>query len=173
VKKLLFALFIGCLSFSTFGQGKDFLLVYKPGKKQKYHYYIGQQIIVKPTRNFPTLRGFITGFSDSAIYFGPTDSIHFSDIDKIIVDEDPRVFGKNLWLTNMLVTSGAIGLWQVMYLVNTGELSPDIKAAPGIIAFVTVTPVLVNIIARIAKREECAMEDGWKLGTVIMPTPIR
>jgi len=171
VKKILVALFVICLSASAFGQGKDFLLVYKPGKKKNYHYYVGQDIIVKPTHDFPTLRGTITGFSDSAIYFGPSDSVHFRDIAKIIVNENPRVFGKKLWLTNLAVSSGTIGLWELMYLVNTGELSPDVKAAPGIIAFVSVTPVLVNGLAILFSREECAMEDGWQLGTVIMPKP--
>lgn len=171
MKKIVLALFVFCLSVSAFGQGKDYLLVYKPGKKKNYHFYIGQDISVKPTHNFPTLRGRITGFSDSAIYFGSSDSIHFQDIAKIIVNEDPRVFGKNLWLTNLVVSTGTIGLWELMYLVNTGELSPDVKAAPGIIAFVSLTPVLVNGLAILFTREECAIKDGWMLGTVIMPKP--
>lgn len=151
-------------------QGKDYLLVYKPGKKKRYHYYIGQEIIIKPVHNFPSLKGIITGFSDSAIYFGPEDSVHFSSIDRIVVNENPRIFSKNLWLTNLVVSTGTIGLWEVMYLVNTGDLSPDVKAAPFIIGFVSVTPLLVNGIAILVSREECEIAEGeWKVGTVIMP----
>lgn len=170
MKKLLcFLCGLICCS-GLFAQGSDHLLVYKPGKKKRYHYYIGQEIIIKPVRNFPTLRGPIYALSDSAIYFGPSDSIHFSDIEAIVVDEDPRVFGKNLWLTNLIVSTGTIGVWETMYLVNTGELSPDVGAAPFIIAFATLAPVLVNRIAIWVKREECPLgPEEWKLGTVIMP----
>lgn len=171
MKRILLALFVFCLSFSAFGQGKDYLLLYKPGKKSKYHFYFGQDIIIKPIRNFPTVRGTITRFSDSAIYFGPSDSVHFRDIASIVVNENPRIFAKNLWLTNLVVSTGTIGLWELMYLVNDGRLSPDVKAAPGIIAFVSVTPVLVNGVSMLVTRQECRMEDGWVLGTVLMPKP--
>lgn len=170
VKKILILFLLFAIGGELLAQGKDYLLVYKPGKKKRYHYYIGQEIIIKPVHNFPTLKGVITGFSDSAIYFGSEDSVHFSSIDRIVVNEDPRVFSKNLWLTNLVVSTGTIGLWELMYLVNTGDLSPDVKTAPAIIAFVTVTPLLVNGIAILVSREECPIGEGdWKLGTVIMP----
>lgn len=170
VKKILFLILVFAFCTELLAQGNDYLVVYKPGKNKRYQYLIGQEIIVKPVRNFPTLRGIVTGFSDSAIYFGPDDSIHFSTIDRIVVNENPRVFAKNLWLTNLIVSTGTIGLWEVMYLVNTGELSPDVKAAPAIIAFVSVTPLLVNGIALLVSPEECQIAEGeWKVGTVIMP----
>ena len=170
MKALLFSLIcLGACLFSN-GQGKDYLLVYQPGKKGRYTYLIGQEIVVKPVRNFPTLKGVIRGFGDSSIYFGMGDSIHFAEIESIVVNEDPRVFSKNLWLSNLVVSTGTIGLWQIMYWVNTGGFSPDIRTVPGIIAFVTLSPIAVNSVARLVTRTECKVSDGsWKIGVVKMP----
>lgn len=170
MRKILILILLFATGAELLAQGKDYLLVYKPGKKKRYHYYIGQEIIIKPVHNFPTLRGIITGFSDSAIYFGSDDSVHFSSIERIVVNENPRVFAKNLWLTNIVVSTGSLGIWELMYLVNTGALSPDVRVAPAIIAFTGVTPLIVNGIALLVRRRDCPIgEDEWILGTVIMP----
>ncbi len=169
MKKLLFLLFILALGLQSYGQAKSHLVVFKPGNKKRYEYHIGDYIVLRQVRDFPTLRGSIYALSDSAIYLGPGDSILFENIASVVIDEDTRVFPKHLWLTNLISTTGAIGLWQVVYLVNTGELSPDIKSAPYIIGFVTLTPIIVNRIAVAVRRSECSMDAGWQLATVSMP----
>lgn len=169
MKKLILLLLVIVAAMQCEAQ-QSYLTVYKPGKKTKYQYHIGDKIVIQPVRNFPRIRGFITDLSDSAIYFGANDSVHFSNIEAIVINEDPRVFGKNLWLTNLVVSSGSIALWELMYKVNTGEFSPDVKAAPVIIGFVTFTPLVVNGVARLVKKTHCPIGEGdWKLGVVSFP----
>lgn len=170
MKKVLFFFLLFCFAGELLAQASNYLVVYNPGKKKRYYYYSGQEIILNPVRDFPEIRGVITGFGDSTIYFGPSDSVHFSTIESIVVDKDPRIFPKGMWLTNLVVSTGTIGLWQIMYLVNTGDLSPDVRTAPAVIGFVTVAPLLVNGVAMLVKRRECNVADGsWKMGTVVMP----
>ncbi|MBI1222279.1 MAG: hypothetical protein GC180_06705 [Bacteroidetes bacterium] len=170
IKKLLFLFVLSFFAEEAVSQAESYMLVYKPGKKRRYQYHIGDKIIIKPVRNFPTIHGMISGFSDSAIYFDRDDSIHFSNIETIVVNEDPRFFPKYLWLVNLISTGGTIGLWEVVYLVNAGHLSPDVKAAPYIIGFATLGPVVVNTVVRIFTRTRCPVgQDLWHLGVVRFP----
>ncbi|MDX5320525.1 MAG: hypothetical protein LPK45_05470, partial [Bacteroidota bacterium] len=117
MKNLLLLTLAFFFSLSLFSQGKDYLVIHKPGKKKKYYYFIGDQIIIQPARNFPKITGTITGFGDSVIRLDYSDSILFSDIEAIVVNPNPRIFPKNMWLSNLVVSSGTIALWQVAYLV--------------------------------------------------------
>lgn len=151
-------------------QGKDYLVVYKPGKTKRFYYFIGDDIKIRPVRNFPSREGVIQALSDSAIYFSANDSVHLSEIASVVIREDGRLLNKNMWLANLIAATGAVAIWEVMYQVNTGDWSPDVKTAPAIIGFVTLTPILINRIAVLFRRTECPVGPGaWRVGTVIMP----
>ena len=163
---IIVCLFLG-LGSQAFAQNS--LYIYKPGKSKRYEYRVGDYIAIQPKQNFPVRRGMIFQISDSSIYFSAVDSIKISAIDRVIIKEDPRFFGKGFWWKNMAVTAGGIGIWQIMYLVNQGELSPDVGAAPYIIAFSGIVPLAVNgVIKLVARRDVKIGPEDWRIGTIVL-----
>ena len=170
-RRLFGRLILICL---LFGLGSDAfsqnaLYVFKPGKSKRYEYRVGSYIAIQPKQNFPVRRGNIYQITDSSIYFSLVDSIKISSIDKVLVKEDPRVFGKGFWWKNMAITGGGIGIWQLMYLVNQGELSPDVRSAPYIIALSGILPLAVNGVAKLVVRKDVKIgPEDWRIGTIVL-----
>jgi hypothetical protein len=166
--KNILVVFICVLIYTDiFGQGADYIVVHKPGKKKRYYYHTGSFIIVKPQQDFPVRKGVISAISANAIYFSTADSILFSDIHQIILKEDTRPLSSGLWLQGLIGATGSIAIWQAAWLVNGGSLSPDVKAAPGIIAFVTLLPIVVNQTGRLlitGKRK--ISPDNWQIAAI-------
>ncbi len=153
-------------------QVKDYLMVYRPGKSKRYYYFVGDFISVKPVRDFPVKKGNVYALSDSCLYFSATDSILFSEISAIVIREDKRLLPKNLWLYNLASTGGAMLIWEAMYAINQGKLSPQSQNYPYILGIVTLAPVLINKTAQVFRKDRLQVEDGqWKLGAVILPRP--
>jgi len=150
-------------------QAQNSLYIFKPGKKERYEYHVGSYIAIRPKQNFPVKRGTIYQISDSSIYFSAFDSLKISAIEAVLVNEDPRLFGKGFWWKNMAVTTGALSIWQIMYLVNQGELSPDVKSVPYIIAFTGFVPLAINGVIKLVTRSEVEIgPDDWRIGTIVL-----
>lgn len=157
-----------------FGMGealaKDYLVVYKPGKKQRYYYFVGDQIKLRPQRNFPMRNGSIHSFTDSALYFSPDDSILYSEIDYIQIRERAEFFPKQLWAINLFSTGLATAAIEASYLSSTGAFSPFVGASVGVTAVVTLLPIVVNSTLRLVRRTRCYIgPDQFKIGVVNLP----
>ncbi len=171
IRRFWFRLGLALLFFGSFtaAEAQNALYIFKPGKKTRYEYRVGDYIAIRPKQNFPTLRGNIYQISDSCIYFSFNDSIRIDAIDAVLVHEDPRVFSKGYWWKTMAVTAGGIGIWQIMYLVNAGELSPDVKSAPYIIAFTGFIPLTINGVYKLFVRQETKIgPEDWRIGTIVL-----
>ncbi|TNE81173.1 MAG: hypothetical protein EP332_04730 [Bacteroidetes bacterium] len=165
---LLLVLLVLCSLGEAFA--KDYLVIYKPGKQQRYYYYVGDQIKLRPQRNFPMRSGAIYAFSDSALYFSPDDSILYSEIDYIQLRDKAEFFPKQLWAINLLSTGLSTLAVEAGYLASTGAFSPFVGASIGVAVVVTVVPILVNSGFRLFRRTKCYIgPNDFKIGVVSMP----
>lgn len=152
-------------------QSQDFLVLYKPGKRKRYYFHIGDHIALRPTKDFPLFSGSISRLGDSTIYIGK-DSIHFGQIEYVFIDKNERIFPKNMALFNLAAGLGTVGIFQVASLVNSGALTANVIDNLYVVGVLAVLPVVVNSIKRICTKEEYYLHTGkWRLDSVIIPVP--
>lgn len=170
--KKLFCLILLCIFSIPLLAQQDYMMVYKPGKKKRYYYFIGDHIKVRPVRNFPMREGTIYALSDSALYFSQVDSILYSEIDYVQIRERAGLFSSQFLVYNTTSVVGSLLIMEAAYLVNTGKNSPYLKQGGIIVAAVTGIPLAIQgITALVRKTRVYIRPEEYRIGIVQMPKP--